>query len=571
MVGRSNTTSDDNLTISQHRYRNPQAWATRTMRNTPRFGHTDQFSIIFANETTTSVASNGDAEDYIQGLLFIGLFIVSFMMLWLLLLMIFRCCGPKLVGFLSGAPMQKKSQVVDFNRPFRVRVAFVNAVVVFLVFAVLLVVNGISNLQDTTFAVSNTNQEVKALLLDANVVTGNLQTVGRSTTAIRDALVADLGNFCPNDPNIADSTGQDLDKMAQDAIALLEQLGDFINNDVARAQQGIDATLETTQDVEDFINDADVNDWQSLLVLIPYILIPSFLLVGVIMAWCDASIGVFTCLLSWFMMPLFILLTILSIVACAAISAGAVTNADFCSGGESQTPDGTILDILNSQDLKEDDIAFQAVTYYVGQCTATNPWTFIQDYKGQIVDAEDTLGQLQDAFDAITIPRLNLLCGRDFAPLEALLGDMDGNLKVLDTSATTALNLLSCERVLPIYTSAVYGATCDHSITGVTWTFASLLVLAVTGMVMITLRSAYLDVEDEYVMGEVDMYEPREDAYPQDVEFSNERKTIDPDEPEQAMQRTASNDGVERVYIDEGNNNDNDNEQPTDPYTARAY
>lgn len=122
------------------------------MRAAPRFGHTDQISVLF----DTDDASQRD--DYLRGLVFIGAFILSFFLVWMVVLLVLKCCGRQRVGFLSGAPMQKKSSVVDYNRPFRVRVAFVNAVLIFVVFAILLVVNGVTNLQDTVVAVSNSNQ-----------------------------------------------------------------------------------------------------------------------------------------------------------------------------------------------------------------------------------------------------------------------------------------------------------------------------------------------------------------------------------------------------------------------------
>lgn len=42
---------------------------------------------------------------------------------------------------------------------------------------------------------------------------------------------------------------------------------------------------------------------------------------------------------------------------------------------------------------------------------------------------------------------------------------------------------------------AFWDGTCQYSIEGVTWTFVSFLVIAIMGMLMITLRSAYLPVE----------------------------------------------------------------------------
>lgn len=53
-----------------------------------------------------------------------------------------------------------------------------------------------------------------------------------------------------------------------------------------------------------------------------------------------------------------------------------------------------------------------------------------------------------------------------------------------------SMDLLSCRRIVPLYTSIVYDASCDYSITAVTWTFACLLLIAFFGMTMITFRAA---------------------------------------------------------------------------------
>jgi hypothetical protein len=63
----------------------------------------------------------------------------------------------------------------------------------------------------------------------------------------------------------------------------------------------------------------------------------------------------------------------------------------------------------------------------------------------------------------------------------------------LDEAGTSGLTLLSCERIVPLYTDAVYDGTCNHSVTGLTWIFACLLIIATTGMMMITFRSAYIN------------------------------------------------------------------------------
>ena len=86
---------------------------------------------------------------------------------------------------------------------------------------------------------------------------------------------------------------------------------------------------------------------------------------------------------------------------------------------------------------------------------------------------------------------LSLYCGRDFDKMGVLLAEMQSLLQVLLESLFRTLGLVSCEHVVRIYTSVVYDAACQYSVNGVMWVFVSSLVMAIFGLIMILLRSAY--------------------------------------------------------------------------------
>lgn len=93
--------------------------------------------------------------------------------------------------------------------------------------------------------------------------------------------------------------------------------------------------------------------------------------------------------------------------------------------------------------------------------------------------------------------RLDLVCGRLFSPLQALLvasDDLFNNLKQL---ADKALEILECKRIAPVYTRASYKGVCDYSMKGLTWIFATSLIIAFSGMVMVTLRAVLWNAKGE--------------------------------------------------------------------------
>jgi hypothetical protein len=115
---------------------------TYSMHKVPRFGHSSEFADIWATQE--------ERRDYIEGLLFAGLLLFVFFFIWTLLLLLFKCLGRKRVGFLSGAPFFKRiDSDATRDRPMICRVIFLNAALLFIVFSVLFVTQGLSTLRTT--------------------------------------------------------------------------------------------------------------------------------------------------------------------------------------------------------------------------------------------------------------------------------------------------------------------------------------------------------------------------------------------------------------------------------------
>ena len=114
------------------------------MSAVPRFGHSSDFSQLFSD-------NQDDVTDYALGLLFVGAFLSAVFFLWLVIVATFKCI-PSTTGFLSGKRFKTQ------KRAFRVRMAFVLSTFLYILFTILLVTEGITNLQDTIITISNSNQ-----------------------------------------------------------------------------------------------------------------------------------------------------------------------------------------------------------------------------------------------------------------------------------------------------------------------------------------------------------------------------------------------------------------------------
>jgi len=361
------------------------------MHSAPRFGHTNQFSALFS--------STAETEDYAKGLIFAASFIVATFLAWLLILLFLKCLGKNRVGFLSGAAFTTSGP-----RPFYIRIAFVNAAILFIVFTVLVVTQGITNLNSAVTTVGDTNTEVNSILSDARGISISLKSLAQSSAQVREELTNNLGNFCPAEPNIEVLTGIDFDVLASEAIVLLNELGDFIENDVKNMQQQIEAARETSNLVANTVDEIETNDWQALVILIPYLILGTILLVSVGLAWFNMSGPFFTCFLSWGILPIFIAATIAAFCFSAFVCLTAVANAgtyllegcrvmlcdvaltycsrfvlvysrgtilslflstDACSGGAAKTPDATVYAVLDNQGLDKQSLYYTAIRYYI--------------------------------------------------------------------------------------------------------------------------------------------------------------------------------------------------------------
>jgi hypothetical protein len=108
----------------------------------PRFGHSSEFSQLFKSDS-------GDIKDYTLGLLFLGTFTIACFVIWFLLLTIFKCFSS---GVLGG------HRSVDSKQSRILHIVFWIATGLSFIFTLLLMTEGISDIQDTLSTIDNSNQ-----------------------------------------------------------------------------------------------------------------------------------------------------------------------------------------------------------------------------------------------------------------------------------------------------------------------------------------------------------------------------------------------------------------------------
>ena len=346
------------------------------------------------------------------------------------------CCGQGRVGFLSGAPLKhrssqsksrdnddeqssmdsfntpatrkrKSSTVVDgasqscscclLASPSWVRGTFILSGVIFILFAILLVTQGITNLQDTVYSVNLSASEIDALATDAeDILRSGLLDLQSQATSIRDGIVTELSgdNFCPADPTLENyPDAAKIRNLTDSAEVLLSQLDTFLVEQVEGISDAIDDAAKGARQVKSATDDVDLLGWRTLIVLIPYTIVPCLLVSAAIMAHFDAELPILDSFIRWFLMPLFVIM----VIVCAGVASGMIAvasaNSDFCLPGGKPTdtypgtsPDTTVWRVLDREQHTQDDLLRQVADFYIDQCqNKPDPFVFLKDYVPTLV------------------------------------------------------------------------------------------------------------------------------------------------------------------------------------------
>lgn len=562
-----------------------ESGATAGMRGMPRFGASSDFSELFRSKEA--------AKDYIVGLLFAGLFLFGLFFAWTVCLLVFKCLGKRKVGFLSGSAFEKpKDPNAKCNRPFICRLVFLNSTFLLMIFSVLFVTQGLTNLKSTVVTVADSVRNMYQTMADVNGIVTRVELIGSNATNVASVFVTRLNNggqacieeeLAENNPNIA--------AVVANVRARIQELGDFQPLEFEEFQNTTEYIATTAQNIEKETDNIEIGDWQSLIIIIPYIIVPSFLLVGVCVAWFQIDIPALRCANSWFFLPLFVVMVIFSYLFSSIISIVAAGNADFCSGGTTKTPDGTIYAILKAQGFSDEDLVFKAALWYVGQCgsDANDPFNFLDVYSQQMKEANEDVAQLTAELENSANSAVSEFCSSETQLMAGLSETLESNMVELAKLVEDSLDLMSCKNIVHLYTQPVYDGTCTYSIVGFSWAFGAFTVVAGMGLIMIMLRSSWqLDVdptgfdgpkqlENVNKTGDDEEYDEGFNGYSpgnEDVE-DKEVKEDNVEEPEQPAgggggYGTLDDDGEEYGDIDDPEKDAGQGDKEDDFFTQRA-
>lgn len=479
----------------------------------PRFGRTQNFaSLGFLVNDNESAGSEG--EDYLLGLSFTAGAMMAFFLLWWVFLFISKCCCR---NFLSGSPfatpntseeeLKEKENDRELanskvgRRAFRSRIVFFVAGLTQIVFAVLLVVKGVPNLYETTNSFENSFSTAREILAEAKELVVLFRAARDLGETLHDRMNKqfDFENPCPGFSSFSES---DLGDVVTEAVqSTVDELAEL----VVDLDDGIESLDDHMIKGEDNIDTADESaqsgrDYEMIgnLIALPYLVLASLFLIGIVAAQRNVTPSCFLTFLSWVTLPLFVLVTLFSTVVCLVLMITAAMNADFC-GADNSTPEQTILDLMiNSGKFNTSDSTYTLTEFFLLQCTArasVDPLLELRQYDNDIIAANEVITNFTDSMTSTSIKKISFGCQKDFEPLFDAFEEMKSLMELGREIISGSMDLLDCERISTIYQDLVYEATCTYSISGFTWCAACLFIVSLMGMIMITLRSSYQNTE----------------------------------------------------------------------------
>jgi hypothetical protein len=220
-------------------------------------------------------------------------------------------------------------------------------------------------------------------------ISTNLKLVARDATPVRDELVDFLKrDICPLSPGSA--TERDIRDIGNVTLVAMEKLSNFIDDQL----KDLDVTLKQVQDgteqVADTVDSVEFTGGSATAVMIPYFIVPALLLVALLLGWFEVYSEGYYCFTTWFLMPLFVLMVIVSYVGAGWVALATEGNADFCSGGSSKTPEGTLQRALWQNNFTEGEFYYDSLMFYSNQCRSESPWDFLEGYYSDLVSTDYT-------------------------------------------------------------------------------------------------------------------------------------------------------------------------------------
>jgi hypothetical protein len=332
----------------------------------PRFGHSNNMSVLIDG-------SNAEMKDYLVGLTGASIIIFAVIFVWALILLVLKCMGYRLVGWLSGHAVTRPSrplrpgggemelyekEVQEWKRVVRrrerrllfTRITCLLACVFIIVSAVLMCVKGIAGLQGSVNEGRSMLQQGDGLAIEAIDMIDTYRT--RQDAAFNDVkeFRDDSNVVCPNVRAVICTDSSLVETCDFSDIPFGNEMEDAIIasrtillGEMEDARSDLLQLSSTLQKIDQTIGRYTWAFYVAAGFVILLAIITFFVSLGIIDAWRGKVSGTCmrsfrNCLRSWIILPIFIFFVIMCWIFSMVFVIGTVASADVCYG----SPDGLI-------------------------------------------------------------------------------------------------------------------------------------------------------------------------------------------------------------------------------------
>lgn len=545
------------------------------MHNVPRFWHTKNISVLASPD-------GGLRRDYIYGIVAFATFLLSLFVVWAVLMISFKIRGIKNCGCMAGQLSHKRDDTQNASscRRYRnVQNGFILAICGIFIGSAMFLRKGLPNLDTATLDIQELNADFRYTILEGRDIASktNEGIQAMENSMIRISNITELDEYCPS------QVGSDEFQIFtyRDVIlGNLTEVKSFIDgNDLKKLYSNLDELLDRSYFLDGILDSYESHDWLGKLFSMLIIVLSAFLLMYMVVGRCFDDTNAAEVMISYFVLPFFILALSLGWILTIIFASGSMMNADFCYGDGIKGPEATVRDALRHYGFSDDHIMLQSFLYYSNECTQVNTWE---------VEVTKCVGNFQHVMSTVDSflsqgDQVRNACGEKVTPILNMFETLMSNIKDISFAFQRGIDITQCERVMPLYRRIFHGTTCQESLIGLSWSFYALLAISLCGSCLVSVRAALYKIKiinsmkpatstsgnGSFAERRDDLSKPHPSYSTSDEEFGVERSTLERDEglslsPTTIRSNQSTIDSHE-IFIDDDVNSFNDELEPLTP------
>uniref|UniRef100_A0A7S2HDR0 Uncharacterized protein n=1 Tax=Helicotheca tamesis TaxID=374047 RepID=A0A7S2HDR0_9STRA len=244
-------------------------------------------------------------------------------------------------------------------------------------------------------------------------------------------------------------------------------------------------------------------------ILIKFSMVPIVILCGLLMAgmsfvWMGDSIKCVQRGLTYGILPMFVVVVLIGgAVILTMICVWSFWMNDLCSGAFSDEIDtkssgSSFSHVFFETESNEDRFLSNNMYYYELDCTKDSngsSYNFLNNFDAVLNDARSSVKVFCDFITSSRIKEVCSECSTDFEQLQNMTKTLQMKMQVLQGNVILISHLLDCEKIQYLYIETLNSPACRQTNIGLGWVVVSLTIMIFCGMIVVTLRSAWLDDE----------------------------------------------------------------------------